>query len=74
MAEVLVSTGGAARRLGGSLTTVRNYERTGVLVPAMRLEGSDRRVWREADLVEVARRPTPIQPVRIDEGPPLEAA
>ena len=71
--EVLVSIGGVARRLGVSVSTVRNYERAGVLVPAMRVEGSDRRVWRESDLSGITRRATQIRPVR-DEGPPLEAA
>ena len=71
--EVLVSTGGVARRLGVSLSTVRNYERAGIIPESMTLEGSGRKAWRESDLADVPRRPTQIRPVR-DEGPPLEAA
>ena len=71
--EVLVSTGGVARRLGVSPSTVRNYERDGRIPEAMTLEGSGRKAWRESDLADVLSRPTPIRPVR-DEGQPIEAA
>ena len=72
--EVLVSIGGVARRLGVSVSTVRNYERAGVLVPAMRVEGSDRRVWRESDLSGITRRPTQIRPSIRSGELPTEAA
>ena len=72
--EILMSSGGVAKRLGVSLSTVRNLERAGVIPPAMRLEGSDRRCWRESDIVDVPRRPTQIRPTVGLEGPPEVAA
>ena len=44
-----LSTGGLARRLGVSLTTVRRLEAAG-LVTSDRLEGSDRRVFAIGDV------------------------
>ena len=74
MAEVLMSIGGVARRLGVSVSTVRNYERAGAIPPAMRLEGSDRRCWRESDLSGVPPRPTQIRPSIRSGELPTEAA
>ena len=44
METTILSTGGLARRLGVSLTTVRRLEAAGI-VQSSRLEGSDRRVF-----------------------------
>ena len=49
----LISIGGVAKRLNISPSTVRLWERRGLIPPATRLEGSDRRVWRAGDLVGV---------------------
>ncbi len=46
----LVSTGHLARRFGCSMSAVKKWEREGRLVPATRVLGSDRRVWRVSDL------------------------
>ncbi len=45
MAERRFSTGGLARALGVSNTTVRKWEHLGLLPPSIRLEGSDRRLF-----------------------------
>ena len=72
--EVLVSTGGVARRLGVSPSTVRNYERAGLIPESMTLEGSGRKAWRESDLVDVLRRPTQIRSVVRSGELPMGAA
>ena len=72
--EILMSSGGVARRLGVSLSTVRNLERAGVIPPAMRLEGSDRRCWRESDIIGVPPRPMQIRPTVRSGELPTEAA
>jgi len=43
-----------AARLGISPSLIKYWERTGVIEPARRIEGSGRRIYREAD-VEVIR-------------------
>ena len=53
----LISIGGVAKRLNISPSTVRLWERRGLIPPATRLEGSDRRVWRIGDLVAISPRP-----------------
>ncbi len=49
METKILSTGGLARRLGVSLTTVRRLEAAGI-VQSFRLEGSDRRVFTIGDV------------------------
>lgn len=46
----LIGTGHLARRLGCSPSAIKKWERQGRLVPAIRVLGSDRRVWRADDL------------------------
>jgi len=45
-----LSIGGAAEVLGVSTSTLRVWEQRGVVPPAERLAGSDRRVYARADL------------------------
>jgi DNA-binding transcriptional MerR regulator len=55
-----LSVGGVASRLGVSPTMVRKYERQGIIPPAERLEGNDRRIWPAGDVdmmqVRIAER------------------
>ncbi len=46
----LISSGGIAARFGVSRESIKSWERAGVIVPALRVEGSDRRVWHASDL------------------------
>jgi hypothetical protein len=46
----LISSGGVASRFGVSREAVKTWERAGVIVPALRVEGSNRRVWQASDL------------------------
>lgn len=50
------STGGLARTLGVSPTTVRKWEGLGLVPRATRLEGSDRRVYAIDDLDSLRQR------------------
>lgn len=52
----LLSTGEIARRLGVSLTLVQRLEGRGDLPPALRIAGSDRRVWPSDRWPEIVRR------------------
>jgi len=54
--EILISTGGVAQRLGVPESTLKWWERRGEIPAAARVEGSDRRVWRESDLALIAKR------------------
>ncbi len=45
-----LSVGGVADRLGVSPSAVRKYERQGIIPPAERLEGNDRRIWPAGDV------------------------
>lgn len=54
--ETLISTGGVALRLGVPTSTLKFWERRGEIPASSRVEGSDRRVWRERDLEQIARR------------------
>ncbi len=54
--ETLVGIGEAARKLGVSTTTIRNWEELGIVPLGMRLASSGHRVWRAADLDAVAPR------------------
>ena len=49
----LISTGYVARRLGCSLTAIKDWEREGRIQPAIRILGSDRRVWPISDLPQL---------------------
>ncbi len=49
-APKLISSGGIASRFGVSREAIKTWERAGVIVPALRVEGSDRRVWQASDL------------------------
>jgi DNA-binding transcriptional MerR regulator len=50
----LIGSTSLAARLGVSPSTIKFWERTGVIAPARRIEGSNRRVYFVAD-VEVIR-------------------
>ncbi len=50
------STGGLARALGVSPTTVRKWESRGLLPASVRLEGSDRRLFDVVDLDAIRAR------------------
>ena len=54
MTTQLLSTSGAARELGVSVPWLQKLERRGLIPPAMRLEGSQRRVY-TAEMVERIR-------------------
>jgi len=74
-ANRLIGIGSLARKLNAAPSTVRLWERNGLVPPAARIDGSGRRVWDIADVaairetVEERRRIAPRQ-----EGPPVEAA
>ncbi len=46
----LISTGFIARRCGVSTEAVKLWDRRGLIVPALKIEGTGRRVWRATDL------------------------
>ena len=46
----LISTGFIARRCGVSTEAVKLWDRRGLIVPALKIEGTGRRVWRAEDL------------------------
>src|SRR3712207_5710817 len=50
--------GAVAERVGVSCSAIRKWERIGAIPAAARLAGSDRRVYRLADLAEIQRRVT----------------
>ncbi len=54
--ETLISTGGVALRLGVPASTLTFWERRGEIPASSRVEGSDRRVWRESQLPQIAKR------------------
>jgi DNA-binding transcriptional MerR regulator len=54
--ETLISTGGVAQRLGVPTSTLKFWERRGEIPASSRVEGSDRRVWRESQLPQIAKR------------------
>ncbi|MDP9470570.1 MAG: MerR family transcriptional regulator [Chloroflexota bacterium] len=54
--EKFLSIGGAARLLGVSPSGLRKWELTGVIPPAARLDGSDRRLYRLDDLEVIRQR------------------
>jgi len=64
--ETLVGIGEAARKLGVSTTTVRNWEQQGVIATGMRLAASGHRVWRAADLDAVAAARPERRPVKLN--------
>jgi len=49
-----LSSGGLAKALNVSRSSVKDWDRRGVIVPASRITGSGRRVWRVADLHTIA--------------------
>jgi len=51
--DELISTGGLAARVGRSPSTIKFWETEGVIPPAIRIEGSNRRAWKvsEIDLI-----------------------
>lgn len=55
-AEILIEVGGVARRLGCSTSTIRNLERRGDLPLGARLESTNYRVWKLADIEAVRER------------------
>lgn len=66
--ERLISTGGLAARIGRSPSTIKYFEAAGVIPPAVRVEGSNRRVWRDSDVAvieDLIGRRTQRQPVRV---------
>ncbi len=52
----LISSGGLATHLGVSLASVKSWEATGKIAPALRIEGSGRRAWRVSDLPLIERQ------------------
>ncbi|MDP9354397.1 MAG: hypothetical protein M3R02_03800 [Chloroflexota bacterium] len=53
----LISTGGLAQRLGCSISLLKKLDATGqIAAPALRIEGSGRRVWRADDLPALERQ------------------
>lgn len=52
----MFSLGGVARELRVSPSTVRKWERLGLIEPAMRLEGSDRRIYAVSDVEAIKAR------------------
>lgn len=52
--DELISTGGLATRIGRSPSTIKFWEAEGVIPPAQRIEGSNRRAWRvsQIELIE----------------------
>ena len=77
----LLSIGGVAELVGRSPALLRTMEQEGAIPPALRLVGSDRRVYRVEDLprirTAIANRRGPGRPAtgraRAGDGPP-EAA
>ncbi len=67
----LFSTGGAAKELGCSPSLLRKLELLGVITPAHRLAGSDRRAYDVAQLEELRQV---IADRRARQSPQLEAA
>lgn len=57
--DVLIETGGIAKRLGVSRSTVRNLERDGKLPQGARLESSGRRVWRLSEVEPILNKFAP---------------
>lgn len=55
-AEELLSVGGLAARLGRSPSTVKFWERTGVIPASLRVSGDNRRVWRSSDVALIERQ------------------
>jgi len=72
--ETLVGIGEAARKLGVSTTTIRNWEEQGAIVAGMRLASSGHRVWRAADLDAVAAARPGRRPVRLNADEAAELA
>jgi predicted DNA-binding transcriptional regulator AlpA len=56
--EALLDITGVARRLGCSPSTVRRLEANGTLPPGVRLDSSNRRVWRLAQIEGIDRGAT----------------
>jgi len=54
--ETLYSIGAVAKRLGYSISNVVKLEREGILPPALRLEGSNRRVYRGDQIDQLEER------------------
>jgi len=63
--ETLVGIGEAARKLGVSTTTIRNWEEMGIVPLGMRLASSGHRVWRAADLESVTAPRQDRRPVKL---------
>ena len=72
--ETLVGIGEAARKLGVSTTTIRNWEEQGVILAGMRLASSGHRVWRAADLDAVAATRPERRPVGLNTDQAAELA
>ena len=49
----LVSSGFVARMTGLPLSTLKHWDRSGKVVPSLRLAGSNRRAWRVSDLPQL---------------------
>ncbi len=49
----LVSTGYVARLTGLPLSTLKHWDRSGKVIPSLRLAGSNRRAWRVSDLPQL---------------------
>ena len=54
--DELLSVGGLAARLNRSPSTVKFWERTGVIPSSVRVSGDNRRVWRSSDIELIERR------------------
>ena len=54
--DELVSIGGLAERTGRSPSTLKFWERAGVIPPGIRVAGDNRRVWRASEVEAIRRR------------------
>ena len=68
------SIGGVAARFGVSPSAVRRWEAIGLIPPAARAEGSDRRVYLAEDVEAIRERVESRRRKQREEAPPPEAA
>ncbi len=69
-----LSIGGVADRMGVSRSAVRRWEEIGIIPPAARLTGSDRRVYRVVDLETIQTKVAEMRAAGRRRGDPERAA